>query len=290
MSLSKSDVRVAAARIAPFVHHTPVMRSRSLDEWAGATLFVKAEHLQRVGAFKYRGATNAVQSLTDVDARRGVAAHSSGNHAAALALAARTRGIPAYVVMPQNASAAKRAAVTRYGAEITYCDNTIEARREVLREVQDRTGAVEIHPFDDERVMAGAGTAAFELIVEVPDLDVVVAPVGGGGLGSGTCVAVAPLRVIGASPRDRSATVADGLRTGCSPSTEAILTAHEVERALVDDAAAIEAMRAVWERTKQLIEPSAAIAFAAVRAAGLDGARVGVICSGGNLDLDALPW
>ena len=290
MDLDRTRVEEAAARIAPFVHHTPVLQSHSLDEWVGAQVFVKAEHLQRIGAFKYRGATNAVQSLPDDEARRGVAAHSSGNHAAALALAARTRGIPAFVVMPKNASAAKRDAVERYGAEITYCDNTIEARRTELARVLDRTGAVEIHPFDDERVMAGAGTAALELIQEIPDLDVIVTPVGGGGLCSGTCVVAAPVRVIGGSPRDRASTIADGLRTGCSPRTEAIFAAHGVERIAVDEPAIVEAMRVVWRRMKQLIEPSAAVAFAAARVARLDGARVGIICSGGNVDLDALPW
>ena len=171
----------AAARIAAFVHRTPVLRSQSLDRWVDARVFVKAEHLQRVGAFKYRGATNAVQSLSDADA---------------LALAAETRGIPAYVVMPKNASAAKQAAVQRYGAEISLCDNTLDARRAELAEVLDRTGAVEIHPFDDERVIAGAGTAALELVREIPDLDVVVTPIGGGGLCSGTAIAVAPIRVM----------------------------------------------------------------------------------------------
>jgi len=277
-------------RIAPFVHRTPVLRSQSLDRWVDARVFVKAEHLQRVGAFKYRGATNAVQSLSETNARRGVAAHSSGNHAAALALAAATRDIPAYVVMPENASTAKRAAVERYGAEVTSCDNSLDARRAVLRELVDRTGAVEIHPFDDERVIAGAGTAALELTQEIPDLDVIVTPVGGGGLCSGTCIAVAPMRVIGGEPRDRSTGIADGLRTGCSARTEAILREHGVEQVVVDEASIVEAMRVVWERTKQVIEPSAAVAFAAARAAALDGARVGIICSGGNADLDMLPW
>ena len=290
MSLDRERVEEAAARIAPFVHHTPVLRSHSLDDWVGAQVFVKAEHLQRVGAFKYRGATNAVQSLWDTDARRGVAAHSSGNHGAALALAAATRGVPAYVVMPKGASAVKRAAVGRYGAQVTLCDNTLDARRAVLAEVLDRTGAVEIHPFDDERVIAGAGTAALELVQEIADLDVVVTPIGGGGLCSGTAVAVAPIRVIGGLPKDRAATIADGLRTGCSVRTEAILREHAVEQLVVDESDVVEAMRVVWERSKQLIEPSAAVAFAAARSAHLEGARVGVICSGGNLDLDALPW
>jgi threonine dehydratase len=288
--LDRLRVEEAATRIAPFVHHTPVLRSSSLDDWVGAPVFVKAEHLQRVGAFKYRGATNAVQSLPETDVRRGVAAHSSGNHAAALALAAATRGVPAYVVMPKGAPAVKRAAVERYGAQIALCDNTLEARRAVLAQVLERTGAVEIHPFDDERVIAGAGTAALELVHEIPDLDVVVTPIGGGGLCSGTAIAVTPIRVIGGMPRDRAATIADGLRTGCCARTEAILHDHGVEQVVVDETDVVEAMRAVWERSKQLIEPSAAVAFAAARAAHLDGARVGVICSGGNLDLDALPW
>jgi threonine dehydratase len=290
VKLDRTQVEEAATRVAPFVHHPPVLRSRSLDEWVGAHVFVKAEHLQRVGAFKYRGATNAVQSLPETDARRGVAAHSSGNHGAALALAAATRGVPAHVVMPKGASAVKRAAVARYGAQITLCDNTLDARRAVLAEVLERTGAVEIHPFDDDRVIAGSGTAALELVREIPDLDVVVTPIGGGGLCSGTAIAVAPMRVIGGLPADRAATIADGLRTGCSARTEAILHEHGVEQVVVDERALVEAMRAVWERTKQLIEPSAAVAFAAARAAHLAGARVGVICSGGNLDLDALPW
>ena len=288
--MKHAQVDDAAARIAAFVHHTPVLRSASLDVWVGAEVFVKAEHLQRVGAFKYRGATNAVQSLPESDARRGVAAHSSGNHAAALALAAATRGIPAYVVMPENASAAKREAVERYGAEVTECANTLDARRAVLAGVLERTGAIEIHPFDDDRVIAGAGTAALELVREIPDLDVVVTPIGGGGLCSGTCVAVAPMRVIGGVPRDRATTIADGLRTGCSERTDAILRAHAVERIVVDEADVVAALRVVWQRTKQVIEPSAAVAFAAARAAQLAGARVGIICSGGNVDLDALPW
>jgi len=290
MEVVRSDVEDAARRTAPFIRRTPVFHSGALDVWIGAEVFVKAEHMQRIGAFKYRGATNAVQSLSADDARRGVAAHSSGNHAAALSRAAAVRGIPAHVVMPQAVSAAKRAAVERYGGRITFCDNTLAARRAVLAGVIEQTGAVEIHPFDDVRVIAGAGTAALELVDEVPDLDCVVTPVGGGGLCSGTCIAVAPVRVIGASPRDRAATVADGLRTGCSPRTETILRDHGVEQITVDEADIVDAMRAVWERTKQVIEPSAAVAFAAARAAVSPAARIGIICSGGNVDLDALPW
>jgi threonine dehydratase len=284
------DVKAAAGRIAPYVVRTPVLHSGALDAVVGAEAYVKAEHLQRVGAFKYRGATNAVQALTDEQAARGVAAHSSGNHAGALARAARDRGVPAYVVMPEATSAFKRDAVSRYGGQITWCDNSVDARRAALADVVARTGAIEIHPFENEYVISGAGTAARELAEDVRGLDVIVTPIGGGGLCAGTCVAVAPMRVIGASPADGRATIADGLRTGTSSVTDEILRAHSVEQVVVDDTAIVDAMRAVWERTKQVIEPSAAIAFAAARAANLQDARVGIICSGGNVDLSSLPF
>ncbi len=278
-------VAAAAARIAPFVVRTPVLRTDRLDEWAGATVFVKAEHLQPMGAFKYRGATNALLAMPGVE--RGVAAHSSGNHAAALALAARVRGVPAYVAMPEATSAAKRALVAGYGAQITFCENTLDARKHVLAEIVERTGAVEIHPYDEPLVIAGAGTAARELLEDVPDLELIVTPVGGGGLCSGTCLAVSErVQIIGASPVDRAATIADGLRTGTSQRTEAIMRDAGVERVTVGEEAIVEAMHAVWERAKQLIEPSAAIAFAAARHVGA-GRRIGVICSGGNVTVPA---
>jgi threonine dehydratase len=283
VALDRAAVVDAAARIEPFIVHTPVLRSAALDEWIGATAFVKAEHRQTIGAFKYRGATNAVQSLSEHDARRGVAAHSSGNHAAALALAASTRGIPAFVVMPENTSHVKRAAVERYGAQITWCDPTLDARRQALEQVLAETGAVEIHPYDDERVIAGAGTAALELLEEVDALDVIVTPIGGGGLASGTCHAAANMRIVGGHPVDRTATIADGLRTGCSDRTNAILDAHDVRRIAIPEADIIDAMERVRECTGEVIEPSAAVAFAAARAAGLAGARVGIISSGGNV-------
>lgn len=309
MTVSFPDVRAAATRIAPFVHHTPVMTCASLDAWIGAHVYMKCEHLQRVGAFKYRGATNAVRSLADGEARRGVAAHSSGNHAAALACAARVRGIPAYVVMPEGAPAVKKAAVAAYGATITFCEDTVAAREAALAEVVARTGAVEIHPYDDDRVIAGAGTAALELCEAVPDLDAVIAPVGGGGLLSGTSIAVhglhSDVRVIGAEPAraddaarslrsgERTpplppATIADGLLTGLSDRTFAILREHVEQIVTVEEDEIVEATRMVWERAKQVIEPSAAVAFAAARAARLDGARVGIVVSGGNVDLAAL--
>jgi threonine dehydratase len=303
-----ASVQAAADRIAPFVHHTAVLTSRTLDEWLDARVFLKCEHLQRVGAFKYRGATNAVQSLTPEAAARGVAAHSSGNHAAALALAARTRGIAAHIVVPSTASRAKRAAVESYGARITLCEPTLAAREATVARVIAETGAVEIHPFDNDDVIAGAGTAALELVREVDGLDVIVAPVGGGGLVSGTALAAhgtqPALRVIGAEPAaaddaarslqtgsivapNPPATIADGLLTGLSPRTFAVISEHVETIVTVTEAEIVEAMRFVWERTKQLIEPSAAVAVAAARRADLCGARVGIILSGGNVDLDA---
>ena len=304
-------VTAAARRVAPFVRRTPVLTSRSLDEWLGCHAFVKAEHLQRTGAFKYRGATNAVQSLPDEEARRGVAAHSSGNHAAALALAAAVRGIPCTVVMPRDAAPFKRAAVGRYGARVVETDNLLDAREAGVRAVIEQTGAVEVHPYDNPDVIAGAGTAALELVDEIDDLDVVVTPIGGGGLASGTCLAIhgvdRGLRFVGGEPQladdaARSlttgvrqaavppATIADGLLTSLSERTFSILREHDARVVVVSEDEIIAAMRAVLERMKQLIEPSAAVAFAAVRQAGLDRERVGLIASGGNIDLDALPW
>ncbi len=303
------DVRAAATRIGPFVHRTRVLTSKALDEWLGTTTYLKGEHLQRIGAFKYRGATNAVQSLSERDARNGVAAHSSGNHAAALALAAATRGIPAYVVMPESVRAVKKAAVLAYGAAITYCENTPESRVETLAEVVARTGAVEVHPFDNDAVIAGAGTAGLELVSEVPGLDFVVAPVGGGGLLSGTGLAAHGLQpdvaVFGAEPdlADDAArslatgvrqpplpptTIADGLLTGLSDRTFAIIRDHAREIVTVSEAEILAAMQIVWQFTKQVIEPSAAVAVAAVRRRQLHGARVGIIVSGGNVDLDPM--
>ena len=309
MPATFDDVRAAATRIGPFVHRTPVLTSKTLDGWLGTSAYLKGEHVQRIGAFKYRGATNAVQSLSDTEARNGVAAHSSGNHAAALALAAATRGIPAYVVMPKSVRAVKKAAVLAYGAAITHCENTPESRAATLAEVVARTGAVEVHPFDDDAVIAGAGTAALELVSEVSGLDFVVAPVGGGGLLSGTALATHGLQpgitVLGAEPdlADDAArslttgvrqpslpptTIADGLLTGLSDRTFAIIRDHVKEIVTVSEAEILEAMQIVWQYTKQVIEPSAAVAIAAVRRRSLEGARVGIIVSGGNVDLDPM--
>ncbi len=307
------DVRRAAERIAPHAHRTPVLTSRSLDAMTGARLFFKCENLQKVGAFKFRGACNAVLSLGEEEARRGVATHSSGNHAAALALAARLRGIPAHIVMPRTSRAVKKAAVAGYGAVITFCEPTQAARETTLERVVAATGATFIHPYDDPRVMAGQGTAALELLDEVDGLDVVMAPVGGGGLLSGTAIAVtgtAPgTRVIAAEPAGADdafrslaegrilpsvnpCTVADGLLTSLGERPFVVIR-ERVERIVtVSEEAIIAAMRHVWERMKVIIEPSSAVPLGALLegSAGLDGKRVGIIVSGGNVDLEQLPW
>ncbi|WP_437616600.1 pyridoxal-phosphate dependent enzyme [Sorangium sp. So ce834] len=304
------DIRRAAARLAPHAHVTPVMTSRTIDGMAGARVFFKCENLQRVGAFKFRGACNAVLALSDEDARRGVATHSSGNHAAALALAARIRGVPAHIVMPESAPAVKRAAVEGYGARIVTCAPTLRSREETLARVLSETGAILVHPYNDAHVIAGQGTAALELASQVEDLDAVVAPVGGGGLLSGTAVATSALsraRTVGAEPQaaDDAArslregkilpsndptTIADGLRTSLGELTFAVLRERGVEIVTVGEEDIVKAMRVVWERMKILIEPSSAVPVAAVLLRKVQGARIGVILSGGNVDLSKLPF
>jgi threonine dehydratase len=306
------EVKAAATHIDALVHHTPVLTSGTLDELAGASLFFKCEHLQRAGAFKFRGATNAVRSLDDDEAARGVAAHSSGNHAAALALAARERGIPAHVVMPTTAPAVKRAAVEAYGAHVIWCEPTMASRQSTLAEVVRQTGATEIHPFDNAAVIAGAGTAALELLDEIDGLDLIVAPVGGGGLLSGTAIATRAFspttRVIGGEPASvddayrsmRSGTredngeatsIADGLLTALSDRTFAIIRANVDEIVPVAEQQIVDAMRLIYERLKQVVEPSAAVALAAVLALPVPRpSRIGIILSGGNVDLDRLPF
>lgn len=307
------DIRAAAARIGDHVHRTPVVTGRSLDAWAGCRLFFKCENLQRVGAFKMRGASNAVFSLTDEEAACGVATHSSGNHAQALALAARLRGVPAHVVMPVSAPAVKRRAVAGYGAVIHDCEATLAARESTLAQVVAETGAAFVHPYDDERVIAGQGTAALELLDEVPDLDLVVTPVGGGGLLAGTAVAVTALapgaRVYAAEPagaddaaRSLAAgeivpsvdpdTVCDGLLTSLGQHNFPIIREHVAGIWTVDDGATLAALRMIWERLKIIVEPSGAIPLAAVKnnPGVTSNKRVGVILSGGNIDLENLPW
>ncbi|MCU0234760.1 MAG: pyridoxal-phosphate dependent enzyme [Thermoanaerobaculales bacterium] len=307
------DVRAAAERIAPHIHRTPVATCAAIDHIAGAALHFKCEHLQKVGAFKARGATNAVFSLAEDQAAHGVCTHSSGNHAAALARAAALRGIPAHIVMPSTAPPVKRAAVAGYGAAITGCEPTLEAREATLARVQEATGAIFIHPYDDPRVIAGQGTAALELLEQAPGLEVVLVPVGGGGLASGTTIAVRAAspetEVWGAEPagaddafrslRDGRRypsvdprTVADGLRTALSDRTFRILSGGLAGIVTVDEPTIIRAMRLLWERAKLLVEPSAAVPLAALLAepGRFHGRRVGIILSGGNVDLDRLPW
>ena len=310
-----ADIQAAAARIARRVHRTPVLRCRTIDELAGCRVHLKAEHLQGTGAFKLRGAMNAVWSLDDALAARGVAAHSSGNHAGALARAAATRGIPCHIVMPADAPRAKQAATQGYGASITLCEPTLDARAASLQAVLERTGATEIHPYDHPEVIAGAGTATLELLEEVPGIRAVIAPVSGGGLLSGTAIAahgVDPsVVVMGAEPDQvadahrslragaldttgNSTSVADGLLAVLSERTFAILQHHEVEVVTVTETEIIDAMALLFTRSKQVVEPSGATGLAgllALRRRKIDlGADVGVILSGGNVDLDRLPF
>jgi threonine dehydratase/serine racemase len=312
---SLRDVMDAAERIAAFAHVTPVVTCATLDRLAGRNLFFKCENLQRAGAFKFRGATNAVMKLSEETARRGVVTQSSGNHGQALALAARLRGIDAHIVMPSNVSLVKRRAVQEYGGRVVECEPTLTAREKAAAAVQAETGAELVHPYNDRNVIAGQGTAALELMRQAPGLQAIVTPVGGGGLLSGTCVAArgtdASLRIFAGEPRgaDDAArskaagqlipqtapdTIADGLLTSLGDLTWPFVR-DEVERVItVDDAETVAAMRLAWERAKLLIEPSAAVALAAVLSdefralRGLE--RVGVVLSGGNVDLEALPW
>ncbi len=307
------DIFDAAARIAPHAHATPVLTSRALDAEAGARLHFKAEQLQRVGAFKFRGACNAVFSLDPAQAARGVVTHSSGNHGAALALAATLRGIPCHVVVPDGAVQAKLAAIEHYGAILHRCAPTIAAREATCAQVQADTDGSIVHPYTDPRVIAGQGTAALELLTAQPDLDALVVPLGGGGLAAGTALAMRALapqcrlflaEPAGAADGARSFvrgtldidfvpdTVCDGLRgTLGAINFDLLRAATDVQVLTVDDARTVAAMRLLWTRTKQLVEPSSAIALAAVLAhpAQFAGRRVGIVLSGGNVELDALP-
>lgn len=308
-----ADVREALRRIGGFVHRTPVLTCGSLDRMCGARLFFKCENFQKTGSFKARGAANAVFSLRDEEARRGVATHSSGNYGAALALAAALRGMSAFVVMPENAARVKREAVAAYGARIIGCAPTLASREEVLARVRGTTGAVFLHPYDDPRVIAGQGTAALELCEEVPGLDVVMTPVGGGGLLSGTAIAVRSLsphtRVIAAEPGGaddalRSIregrivripdphSIADGLLTSLGELTFPIIKKYVADIVTVGEEAIASAMRTIWERMKIVVEPSAAVTLGALLEERIElaGKRVGIILSGGNVDLENLPW
>jgi len=306
-------IEQARERIAGKVNLTPVMSSSTLDGLTGARLSFKCENFQKGGAFKARGANNAVFALPETEARRGVATHSSGNHGAAVARAAALRGIRAYVVMPDNTAHAKRAAVSRYGAEITWCAPTLAARESTVQKVIAATGATLIHPYDDLLVMAGQATAAVELLAAVPTIDVLLAPVGGGGLLSGSAVAAKTIkpaiRVIGVEPAgaddaarslragrivpvEHPNTIADGLRATVGERPFAEIRRLVDDIITVSDAAILRAMRQMWEVLKIVVEPSAAVPYAALleAPAALRARRIGVIVSGGNLDLDHLPW
>jgi threonine dehydratase len=307
------DIEHAQTLIENYIHRTPVLTSESINNIFECQLFFKCENFQKVGAFKFRGATNAVLSLNEEDARKGVATHSSGNHAAALALAARNRGITAYVVMPENASVIKKSAVEDYGAHITYCKPTQEDREETLQFVLEKTGAVEIHPYNNFNVIAGQGTAAKELLEEIFDFDLVLCPVGGGGLVSGTSISVktmSPLtKVIACEPSGADdayqsfktgrlfpsitpKTIADGLLTSLGDLTFQIIQKYVDDVVTVSDEAIVKAMRLIWERMKILVEPSSAVPLAAILENKVDvkGKRVGIILSGGNVDLEDLPF
>ncbi len=313
MSLDLAAIRAAHDRIRPYIHRTPILTSERLNAACGGSLFFKCENFQKVGAFKARGAANAVFALDEATARLGVATHSSGNHAAAVARAARLRGIPAYIVMPKNSAKPKIRAVEGYGGKITWCEPTQQARESTCARIMAESGATLIHPFENEAVMAGQGTVAIELLEDVPSLDLVLCPVGGGGLLAGTGVAVKALSphtsVIATEPAEagdtatsfaaghiipltQANTIADGLRTTIGAPNFAIVQRTVDGVVTVTESSIIAAMRALWETLKIIVEPSAAVPYAAVLAQKVSVAnrRVGIIITGGNVDLDELPW
>jgi len=308
-----NNVLDAKLRIEPYIHHTPVLTSSALNEITGNELYFKCENFQRAGAFKFRGASNSVFALDETEAKRGVATHSSGNHAQALALAAKIRGIPAFVVMPENSKKVKIEAVRGYGSEIIFCKPTLSSREETLEKVVQETNAIFIHPYNNPQVIAGQGTAALELINQTPDLDYIIAPVGGGGLLSGTLLTVNSVsgntKVIGAEPEGaddakRSLqrgeivpsvnpnTIADGLLTSLGSITFEIIKKFIYDIITVSDEAIIKAMRLIWERMKIVVEPSSAITLGLLleNKIELKNKKIGLILSGGNVDLDHLPW
>src|SRR5881392_1290039 len=312
MSLDFAAIRAAQERIRAYIHRTPVLTSERLDDASGGSLLFKCENFQKGGAFKARGATNAVLSLDDTSARRGVATHSSGNHGSAVARAAKLRGIPAHIVMPSNSAKVKVRAVESYGANVVFCEPTQAAREAACADVIAKTGATLIHSFENEDVMAGQGTAAVELLEDV-DVDLVMCPIGGGGLLCGTAVAAKSIRpkikVIAAEPAnaddaaqsfhakkrmvtEKKFTIADGLRTNVGERNFPIIQRYVDDVVTVGEDAIISAMRTIWETMKIVIEPSAAVPYAAMVEGEIDisGKRVGIILTGGNVDLDALPW
>lgn len=308
-----SDVEQAHLIVQKYAHCTPVLTSSSINKIVDGNLFFKCENLQKVGAFKFRGACNAVFSLTEEDAQKGVATHSSGNHAAALALAARMRGIAAHIVMPSNSPEIKKKAVAGYGANITFCEPTLQARESTLARIVAETGATEIHPYNNFNVIAGQGTAAKELIEDFGDFDIIMAPVGGGGLLSGTAISSRYLlpycKVIAAEPAGADdafrsfhenkiipsvnpKTIADGLLTSLGERNFSIIMHNVDDIVTVSEEKIVEAMRMIWERMKIIIEPSSAVPLAAILEGKVDiqNKKVGIILSGGNLDLGKLPF
>ncbi len=308
-----ADVRAARARIAGRVMLTPVINNTLLDAACGARLHFKCENLQQMGAFKTRGASNAVFVRSDAELHAGVVTHSSGNHGAAVARAARLRGVPAHIVMPHNSSLAKLAAVRAYGGQVTLCEPTVAAREAAAAEIVAATGALFVHPYDDPDVIAGQGTIALEFLEQVPQLDWLLCPIGGGGLASGLSVAakavrpairVAAIEPAGADDAYRSfhsnrlvppaptSTIADGLRGALSARTFALIRTHLDTVVTVDEQIIVRAMRELWQSLHIVVEPSAAVAYAALLEGKLDvrGREVGIVLTGGNVDLDALPW
>jgi threonine dehydratase len=312
-SVSFADIEAAAERIKPHIHRTPVMKSDFLNRKAGCVVFFKCENFQKVGAFKARGACNAVFSLTPQQAERGVVTHSSGNHGAALAWAAGKRGISATVVVPENAPGPKKRAIEGFGAKIVFCAPTVQARESTTNDLIARHGFELVHPYDDDRVIAGQGTAAKELIEEMGELDIVMAPTGGGGLLSGTSITAKHLlpsaKVIGGEPEGADdayrsfttgvlvteqtpKTICDGLRTTLSPRTLAIIRANVDAIHTAEEATILRAMRMIWETMKIIVEPSCCPPLAAIleNPAEFRDKRVGIILTGGNVDLEKLPW
>lgn len=311
--VTQADIEAAHERIRPFIHHTPVMSSQSINEMVGAELYFKCENFQKIGAFKARGGINAVLSLPEAERKNGVTTHSSGNHAQAIALAAKMAGIPAYIVMPETAPEVKKKAVTGYGANITLCEPTQQSREETCARIQEETGATFISPYNDYSVITGQATCAKELIDEQPGLEIIIAPVGGGGLMAGTALSAhyykPEMIVYAGEPEgakdsylsmqagiitkvDKPSSIADGLLASMGDKNFEIIKELVKDIFLVTDEEIVEAMRIIWERMKVVIEPSCAVPFAAIlkNKEVFQGKKTGVILTGGNVDLAKLPF
>lgn len=309
--ISYEHIKNAAIRIKPYIHRTPILTSTILNKITHAELYFKCENFQKVGAFKYRGACNAVFSLTDEEAKRGVATHSSGNHGAALALAAKTRGIPAYIIMPNNSTSVKKDAVAGYGAKITFCEPELSAREAALAKIVESTGAVFIHPYDNEKIIAGQGTATIELLEDCKNLDIIIVPVGGGGLISGSAIAVSELspktQIIGAEPElandtylsfrkkefvaiNHTNTICDGLLTTVGKLTLPIIMKYVNNIFTASETSVLVATKYIWERMKIVVEPSAAISLAIIleHPEFFKNKKIGLILSGGNVDIKSI--